>query len=395
MNILIISHFFPPHIGGVETASYNTAKQLVTRDHNVVILTSKNEKSSPKFQKMNGFLVYRFKSFYPPEIKGIPQTSSFGIMPMAILKLKKILKKHNIQIIHIQGRLFPITFLTVLLNRLIFKRDIYLTIQGRLKIGITGLYEYVFDIIITKFLYQKINKIICVSNSLQKRFILLRINPTKLKVIPNGVDISIFNPNISSKFLDKYIINKKNVKKIVYVGRLDPQKGVEFLIRSIPHIIKENNNVHLFILGNGNLELKLKNLVRKLKIQLYVTFISMIPLEKMAELYASADIFCLPSLHEGFPLSIAEALSMGLIIVASATEGIPDAIIEDKNGFLVTPGNIKSLVEKLLKALQLNDEQIREIRKRNINIAKNKYSWEILVKQIEEVYSECLHNYRI
>ena len=184
MNILIISHFFPPHIGGVETASYNTAKQLVTRGHNVVILTSKTEKSSPKFQEMNGFLVYRFKSFYPPEIKGIPQISSFGIIPMGILKLKKILKKHNIQIIHAEGRLFPITFITALMNKLIFKRTMYLTVQGRLKIGITGLYENVFDMIITKFLYQKIEKIICVSNSLKKRLISLRINPTKLKVIP-------------------------------------------------------------------------------------------------------------------------------------------------------------------------------------------------------------------
>ncbi len=174
---------------------------------------------------MNGFLVYRFKLFYPPEIKGIPQISSFGIMPMAILKLKKILKKHNIQIIHIEGRLFPIAFFTVLLNRLIFKRAVYITFQGRLKIGLTGLYEYIFDILITKFLYQKIKKIICVSNSLQKRFISLGINPTKLIVMPNGVDISIFNPNISLKFLDKYIYNKKTVKKIVFVGRLDPQKG--------------------------------------------------------------------------------------------------------------------------------------------------------------------------
>ncbi len=388
MNILVISHFFPPHKGGLETASYNTAKQLVTRGHNVVILTSKNEKSSLKFQEMDGFLVYRFKSFYIPEIKGIPQISSFGIMPMAILKLKKILTKHNIQIIHVEGRLFPITFITVLLNKLIFKRSMYLTVQGRLKIGITGLFEYVFDIIITKFLYQKINKIICVSNSLQKRFISLRINPTKLIVIPNGVDISIFNPNISSKFLDKYIINKKNVKKIVYGGRLVPQKGLEFFIRSIPHIIKENNYVHFFILGNGNLELKLKNFVRKLKIQFYVTFINMIPLEKMAEFYASADIFCLPSLYEGFPLSIAEALSMGLIIVASATEGIPDAIIESKNGFLVKPGSVNSLIKKLLKALKLSDEQIKGISKRNIYIAKNKYSWKILVKQIEKLYFE-------
>ena len=114
----------------------------------------------------------------------------------------------------------------------------------------------------------------------------------------------------------------------------------------------------------------------------------MIPLDKMVDFYASADIFCLPSLHEGFPLTIAEALSMGLIIVASATEGIPEAIKENENGFLVRPGNIDSLVAKILKALRLKDDEIRKIRNKNINLARNKYSWEILVEKIEGVYAE-------
>ena len=231
-------------------------------------------------------------------------------------------------------------------------------------------------------------KIICVSRSLKKYLLSFKINSKKLTVIPNGVDISNFNPNISSKFLDNYIVDKENYKKVIFVGRLDPQKGVEYLIRSIPSIINEYNKVHFFILGNGRLEFKLKNLVKVLRVQSYITFINMIPLEKMPEFYASADIFCLPSLHEGFPLSIAEALSMGLIIVASATEGIPEAIVENENGFLIQPGDSNSLVKKLIKALSLNDEKVREISKRNIILAKKRYSWEILVKQIEDVYYE-------
>ncbi len=388
MNILILSHFFPPHKGGVETASYNTAKQLANRGHNVIVLTSKIDKSSQKFQKKDGYYIYRFKSLYLNEIKGIPQISSFGIMPIAIFKLTKIIKKHQIQIIHAEGRFFPISFIAAWLNNVIFKRHMFVTAQGRLEIGITNFLEYIFDSIITKFVYRKVEKIICVSNSLKRRLLSFKINLKKLIVIPNGVDISIFNPKKSSKFLDGYIMDKKNAKKVVFVGRLDPQKGVEFLIKAIPNIINEYNRVHFFILGNGSLEFKLKNLVKILKIQSYVTFIDMIPLEKMVDFYASANIFCLPSLHEGFPLSLAEALSMGLIIVASATEGIPEAIIENKNGFLVKPGNINSLVKKLLKALRLSDDKIREIHNRNIFLAKNEYSWDIIVDQIEKIYYE-------
>ena len=137
MNILIISHFFPPHKGGVETASYNTAKQLAIRGHNVIVLTSKIDKSSQKIQKKDGFLVYRFKSFYLPEIIRLPQTSNFGIMPKAIFKLSRIIRKHQIQIIHAEGRFFPISFISAWLNNVIFKRPMFVTAQGRLEIGIT------------------------------------------------------------------------------------------------------------------------------------------------------------------------------------------------------------------------------------------------------------------
>ena len=112
----------------------------------------------------------------------------------------------------------------------------------------------------------------------------------------------------------------------------------------------------------------------------------MVPLEEMVDFYASADIFCLPSLHEGFPLSIAESLSIGLIIVASATEGIPEAIIKGKNGFLAKPGNIMDLSTKLLKTLNLQDNEVKEIQDNNIKLSRSKYSWKKIVEEIVNVY---------
>jgi glycosyltransferase involved in cell wall biosynthesis len=202
------------------------------------------------------------------------------------------------------------------------------------------------------------------------------------------VDITEFKKKPNAHFFDKYLNGKSDYKKVIFVGRLDAQKGVEYLIRAIPNIIKEYQKVHFFILGNGNLETILKNLSKKLKISKNVTFLDMIPLEKMVDFYSSADIFCLPSIHEGFPLSIAEALSIGLVIVASATEGIPEAIIENKNGFLTTPRNVSELTQKLLKALNLKEDEINKISYNNVNLATKNYSWEKIVKEIIRVYKE-------
>ncbi len=388
MNILIISHFFPPHKGGVETATYNTAKTLAKFGHKVYVITSRYQKIFPKLVETDGFWVYRFHSFNIPEIRFFPQISSFGFMPMAMIKLPKLVKKFNIQVIHIEGRLFPISLFSALMNILVFKRPMVLTVQGRLNVGLTAIFENIFDNIFTRVIYQKLKKIICVSKSLKERFLKIKIKSKKLKIIPNGVDTSIFTNIGATEYLDKYLPNNNDFKKVLFVGRLDVQKGVEYLLNSIPMVLEKFNGVHFFILGNGKLEEKLKQLTMSLNIKDNVTFLNSIPLNEMPEVYASANIFCLPSIHEGFPLTIAEALSMGLIIVASSTEGIPDAIKENENGFLVEPKNVDQLSEKLVKALNLKDEEIQTIYKKNVQLAKNNYSWECVIKEIIKIYKE-------
>ena len=386
MNILLISHFFPPHKGGVETAAYNTAKYLAKLGHNVTIITSKVPKGQDKHFQTDQFQGYRFKSINLPELKGLPQISSFGIMPRAILKLPKIIRKNKIQVIHVEGRLFPISIISAVLNKIIFKRPFIVSVQGRLQIGLTGIIEDIFDKTISAKLYQKVGRIICVSQSLKNRLQLFKINKDLIEVIPNGVDTSLFNKKNATDSINKLRYKKEGYKNIAYIGRLDPQKGVKYLIRAIPEVLKKFEKVHFHILGNGKLEYILKNEAKKLKITSNVTFIKMIELEEMPYFYSEMDIFCLPSIHEGFPLSIAEALSMELIVVASETEGIPEAITENVNGFLVEPKNVSQLSEKLIKALCLNYDQIKSIQKNNRNLAEKKYSWEVIVKRIIRTY---------
>ena len=141
MNILIISQVFPPKRGGVQTAAYNTAKFLSKFGHEVVVVTSKWADERRKFHEMNGFLVYRFKSYNPPELKGITQVSSLRFNPLMLLKLPRIIRKHNIQLIHAQGRLFPISWLTAVMNKFVFKRPMFVNVQGRLEVGISGIIE--------------------------------------------------------------------------------------------------------------------------------------------------------------------------------------------------------------------------------------------------------------
>ena len=220
------------------------------------------------------------------------------------------------------------------------------------------------------------------------RMIKFRIHDQNLRIIPNGVDTDKFSVKGKGSYLDKYLKNVIDYKKVIFVGRLDLQKGVEYLMRAIPEVINNFTNVHFFILGNGRLERNLKILAKSIAIEKYVTFIDLIPLEDMPKFYSAADIFCLPSIHEGFPLSIVEALSMGLIVVASNTGGIPDVIIENENGFLFKPKNIKQLSIKMLKALNLSHEENFQIQQNNIQKAYRTYSWNKIVDEIINIYLE-------
>ena len=222
---------------------------------------------------------------------------------------------------------------------------------------------------------------------MKRRLIKYRVPLEALITIPNGVDIDKFTKKKSS-YLNKFLEDENENKRVIFVGRLDLQKGVEYLIRSIPNVFANFPKVSFFILGNGRLEDYLKKLVKILSIENHVIFLNMIPIEEMPDFYSSAEILCLPSIHEGFPLSIVEALSIGLIIVASKTGGIPEVIKEDENGYLFEPKNIKELSLKLLKALNLPHSKIVQIQENNIKKARNIYSWETIVNEIIKIYQE-------
>ena len=222
---------------------------------------------------------------------------------------------------------------------------------------------------------------------MKRRLIKYRVPLEALITIPNGVDIDKFTKKKSS-YLNKFLEDENENKRVIFVGRLDLQKGVEYLIRSIPNVFANFPKVSFFILGNGRLEDYLKKLVKILSIENHVIFLNMIPIEEMPDFYSSAEILCLPSIHEGFPLSIVEALSIGLIIVVSKTGGIPEVIKEDENGYLFEPKNIKELSLKLLKALNLPHSKIVQIQENNIKKARNIYSWETIVNEIIKIYQE-------
>lgn len=164
----------------------------------------------------------------------------------------------------------------------------------------------------------------------------------KVVIIPNGVDLQAFKgPTLHAQGRTLSDLT------ILFVGRLEKQKNLEILIRALADL--KIGDVRLLFVGRGSLKEELIKLADKLNINLEI--INSIPNDQLPKIYQKADIFILPSLIEGHPKALLEAMACGLPCVASDISGIRDIIINNENGLLVEPtseeiiGGLRRLID--------------------------------------------------
>ena len=217
------------------------------------------------------------------------------------------------------------------------------------------------------------------------------INPAKCVVIPNG--IVKFHPveQLDNKKIPGNLIHgEANNKKIILsVGRLIERKGFHYFLKDIfPKLKDKYPNILYIIVGSGKLKNELKFLINQLGLENDVYLLENVDDLLLNSLYQISDIFVMPNVPvkgdmEGFGIVALEASSAGLPVVASNIEGIKDAIIDNKNGFLVKPYDDKRYIEIILDLL-INDKKRIDFGRQAMEITNIKYNWE----KISESYLE-------
>ena len=205
------------------------------------------------------------------------------------------------------------------------------------------------------------------------------LDENKVRYIHNAVDIDRFKPG------DKQLVNN-----LLYVGRVNNEKGVEDLIRASKSLVSRFPSVKLFIVGSdptgGRYVEQLKALASKLGVDKNIVFIGSVPNREMPSYYQKASVFLFAS-HggDGIPRSILEAMACGVPVVATEIAGIPEAVKEGVTGFLVPPRNPQSIAEKT--ATILGDQDLRA---RLGNNARQKIeeelSWEKVIPRILAIF---------
>jgi len=181
------------------------------------------------------------------------------------------------------------------------------------------------------------------------------------KIAP-GIDIEHFKEMDATALRQSLGLNEKKV--IVSVGRLVHRKGQDFLIESMPQILKQVPDAHLLLVGQGPYRERLEKLVTKRSLQKSVSFIGRIQYKDLPGYICVGDIFAMPSRSrfaglevEGLGIVYLEASACGLPVIAGASGGAPDAVIEGVTGFVVDGTNMEEIANRAIQLLL--DEKLR------------------------------------
>jgi glycosyltransferase involved in cell wall biosynthesis len=197
----------------------------------------------------------------------------------------------------------------------------------------------------------------------------------KIDYIPNGVDLEVFANKKNSGITSKPTL-------LLSVGRLVETKGHRYLIEALSLLKADYPQVRLDILGDGPLKSSLTHLLKKLDLQDRVRFRSPVNYEEMPKIYTEYDLFVMPSIFEGLPVSLIEAMASRLPIVATNIPGIA-GIVDDRSATLSPSQNAQDLADKLRWAFEHTSDILQKAESA-FQIAK-KYNWDVIANQeIEE-----------
>lgn len=247
-----------------------------------------------------------------------------------------------------------------------------------------------------------VDHLIANSQAVARTYLSCRKAPEKVSVIYNGVDLNEFSESNQSKMLfRKQFKIPEDIFLVGIVGRIFAEKGHHILVQAISEIRRKNFNICMAIIGpTGNVVnckyqrddtfiMELRRMVSEIGLEKYVFFIE--EQRDMASVYQALDLLVLPTFTESFGRVVAEAMGAGKPVVASAVGGVSELVDDGVTGILVPPGDV-SLLAKGILAIKTNQAMAHQMGIKGRQRAKNMFSIEKNVREIQKVYMKVLNH---
>ena len=393
MKIGIFTDAYEPHISGVTTSIKMLKTALEKMHHEVYIVTANLDNNKFIYDKKN-------KIIYLPGIKtGIYETKLTGIYSK---KAMKIIKEWNLDVIHSNVEFTIGIFARVVSEQLGIPlvhtyhtnwEDYTHYITKNKKI-LDDICKKLLKYLVVFFEDKTVTELIVPSNKIYNIFKDKYKFTKNIHIIQTGIETSKFyKENFSSKDINnlkkKYGIKKKDFV-IMTVSRLAKEKSVDRLINNQKELLKRYPNMKLLIVGDGPDIDKLKMQVCSLNISKNVIFTGKVPLEEIPIYYQLGDVFVTASKSETQGLTVVEAISSSLPIVAVKDDSFISSVIDDFNGYVFTSD--EKYIESILKLYENND--IYNRLSNQSRILSSDFSSEYFALKVLKVYETAIENYK-
>jgi glycosyltransferase involved in cell wall biosynthesis len=373
MKILQVCPYFYPFLAGQEQYVLQLSKKLLKYGEHVDVYTS-NYSNLQDFEIIDGIHVHRFDMITAPLNN-----------PISITFLGIFRKLKSFDVVHIHNEHSFFSFITCLCN-IYHKKPIVLTCHGQLIFGsyFKDLFEKIYSRTIGKFMFNAATKIIALSEEDKIYISSIGVDTNKIHVLPNAIDTDDLDKQIATeidaKLSEKFVDNRL----ILFVGRIIPRKGIEYIIKCVKDVIGQFDDAIFILIGNGEYKSNAEQLCKEQGIEDHVIFLSGLPDEIFFSYYKLAEICILPSLSEGLPTTILESMYFETPVVATNIPGIRSHFKDV--ALLIPPKNEYELSKAIIRLL--SDKKLAmSLRKKGKNLVTSNYTWNKVSKSYLEIYS--------
>jgi glycosyltransferase involved in cell wall biosynthesis len=367
-KLLILCHGFPPYYGGAEHAAFDLAKEAVKAGHRVTVVTSDIGGRLPARETMDGMQIIRVHarkkrwSFHTT-------LELMDFLRMGMKRMPAIVKDIKPDFIWAHFSV-PAGFLA----RKSFQRfgiPYGVVLHGSDVPGYQpGRFRAIYPALrrVVRPVWKDACAVVAVSDDLRK--LAAKTWPSgTIDVIPNGVDTDRFAPSATPTEASTVKLQARVVAQWI------ERKGIHFLLDAIAALdgpARDTIEWHLY--GSGPYEAELHARIATHRLSQHVHMHGLLPRDELADLLCeNTDLFVLPSLQEGLPLALLEALSAGTAVIATRVGGIPSALKDGHDAILTDPGDVEQLRDAILRLTQ--DATFRHTLQSNGRQTALRYSW--------------------
>ncbi|KAI1328116.1 glycosyltransferase family 4 protein [Xylariaceae sp. FL0255] len=380
-NIAMVSDFFYPQPGGVESHIYQVATKLIDRGHKVIIITHAYDDRKGVRYLTNGVKVYHvpFAIIY--------RSSSFPTVFSFFPLFRNIAIRERIEIVHGHGSMSTLCQEAILHGRTMGLRTVF---TDHSLVGFADAGSILTNKLL-KFTLSDVDHVICVSHTCKENTVLrASLDPLMVSVIPNALVSNDFKPlprpepgMYNQHPLPAHPLGPNDTLTIVVVSRLFYNKGTDLLTAAIPRILENHPNTRFIIAGSGPKAIDLQQTIEQNVLQDKVEMLGPVRHENVRDVMVRGHIYLHPSLTEAFGTVIVEAASCGLYVVCTAVGGIPEVLPGHMTVFAKPEENdLVAATGRAIAALRANEVRTEKFHEE----VKGWYSWTNVARRTERVY---------